>query len=625
MSSRQSMLSGTDYRSSNLSPADIIRNCIMQALESSAADDLLKTLASSEWTKEYALCRVGEILQEHLKPMADRIGKEGLLPCKSCKEKDLIIETIKQQADSRANSNGVLNASNKTLSKQLEEAVFTKTTLDHQNSKLKEELASYTETLTFLKKDRHKLEVEVSQLQKKLMEVTSKCTKLTENNEKANMEKDQVQNESEKIEKLYKNERRKAANLERELEQIQYTHSQLVKTSSSEVSALKDHINLLKADNLALQAQVGNLSAELCSKVDDEKKETHRISKKLRELECQFDGLKVINDTLEKKVEFYKTQLITVGNSNASLAIDKDMLQDDHKRLLSNPEDSGSPYNRIVKANPFESFSSFNNKKVRELNLDIRDSTGEEFSEVKKPAGKGEAEILRSQNQRLRMKLSAMLMQVRHLHELLKVEIKSNKQEIATMKTILFKGFETLSHKVRMGFRRTRILGGKENIHPGDRLSNERESSSFVPYSDARKGCIETVITKKSCSRSPGFTTDQTNPSYHDAGLKRLGISPRRNRGLQEIAGVSPSRSLKKMHFYGKPESEEIVTQEFRLNSPNKSQRGLPTQYGKHVGDPGIERLEGNVQARVGSVSRRKARWEEASDDIMYRLHHRQC
>lgn len=619
VSSRQSMNSGADYRSNSVSPPDVIRNCIMHALESSSSDALLKCLAGSEWTREYALCRVGEILQEHLKPLAIQISKDGFAPCKSCKEKQRIIDTHIQQAESRANSNGVLNSSNKTLSKQLDEAIFMKNSMENQILKLKEEIGSNAEHITELKRDRHRLEVEMGQLEKKLVDTSTRYQKVTENTDKVFLERDQMQNESDKIEKLYKNERRKAANLERELEQIQYSYAQLQKNSTAEMGSLRDHINLLKADNLSLQSQVASLTAEQGSKVDDEKKETMKIMKKLKDLECQFDGLKVINETLEHKVEFYKTQLLQ-GNASNSAVLAKEVLNEEAKKILITEESMGSRNSNRVNKHPFESFSSFNNRKIREINLEIRDSFGDDFngSRMKYDSNKF-ADRLKAENERLKIKLSTLLMQVRHLKELIKVEVSSNRQEMVTIRTIMVKSLETLSHKVRIGFRRNKMIN-ERSYKPA--FSPVFENTvKHVKYSDDRKENIETMETRKyQDHKTPlrNFDNRGSYPINNDPYRRdQSNMSPLRSQmSKKRIPELSESRSASKLHMYGRQDyKDDTHTRDHKISSPAMSPSRQSTHYYKHTID---HRPADN---RTPNRGHRKAEWENVGDDIMHHLH----
>jgi hypothetical protein len=613
------MNSGVDYRSNSVSPPDVIRNCIMYALESSSSDALLKCLAGSEWTREYALCRVGEILQEHLKPLAAQISKDGFSPCKSCKEKDRIIDNHIQHVESRVNSNGVLNSSNKTLSKQLDEAIFMKNSMEDQILKLKEELGSNAEHITELKRDRHRLEVEMGQLEKKLVDTSTRYQKVTENTDKVFMERDQMQNESDKIEKLYKNERRKAANLERELEQIQYSHTHLQKNSTAEMSSLRDHINLLKADNLSLQSQVASLTAEQGSKVDDEKKETTKILKKLKDLECQFDGLKVINETLEHKLEFYKSQLL-LGNASNSALLAKEVLNEEAKKIWTNEESMGSRNSNRINKNPFESFSSFNNRKVREINVEIRDSFGDDFngSRMKYDTNKF-SDRLRAENDRLKIKLSTLLMQIRHLKELVKVEVSSNRQELITIRTIMVKSLETLSHKVRIGFRRNKIFN--ERSYKSTFSPVFENTVKHVKYSDDRKENIEPMDTRRYHDRKTPLRNIDNRGSYplnsdpyrrDQSNMSPLRAQISKNRVLE----LSEPRSANKLHMYGRQDyNDDTYPRDHRILSPARSPSRQAAHYYKYTTD---HRAADN---RTPNRGHRKAEWENVGDDIMHHLH----
>lgn len=613
-SSKHSVSLNHESRGQALITADTIRNCIMEALASSSADDLLRCLAGSDWTRDYALCRVGELLQEYLRPLisagsplTQSYAASLHAACKACKEKDAAIAYYKQQANApHSMVSNTSHASHKSLAKQLEDTSFVKQALEQQVVRLKEELQATADSISMLKSDRVKADIAFSELQKKVVEAQAKAAKASEDIEKADREKETTLAEVDKIERLYKNERRRAANLERELEQLQYTYGQLHKNSTAEISSLREHISLLKTDNLSLTSQIATLTSEINLKAEEERKETIKISKKLKELESQFDGLKVVNDSLEKKVEFYKEQLQKAGARQSGTHFDYAANLDHQKSINHFQEESVHESAKAMRANPFESFSSFNNRRVKELNLEVREASVDQFDNLQKFTSAKQVLSLKAENERLKIKLATLLMQIKHLKELFKGEVNTSRQELSNLRIYLFNSLEGVAQKVRLFSRRTKLLNEKDSksrafqkVDASPRYQNigtQNKENRYQIYSPSnrreipdRNPPLPTKLPREVAPRSP----------YFDRSAKR-GVERQTTTG-----------SFKKLHFFGKQDPEEIETRAFRLTSPLKSP----------VKNVSYSRWNPDDDARRNcSYEETHENWEQLGDDIIQKL-----
>jgi chromosome segregation ATPase len=612
-SSKQSASIHHDSRQIGLITAETIRNCIMDALASSSADELLRCLAGSEWTRDYALCRVGELIQDYLRPLImagsnsqQPFSSGGGVNCKGCKEKEAALGYYKQQASANMNQQGPISqASMKSLAKQLEDTTFTKEALEEQVSRLKEELQATADGISHLKADRVKSDIACCDWQKKVVEAQARVAKACEDAERAERDRETTLTEAEKIERLYKNERRRAANLERELEQLQYTYGQLHKNSSAEISSLREHISLLKIDNLSLTNQINTLSSEINSKADEEKKETIKIMKKLKELESQFDGLKILNDSLEKKVDFYKDQLMKSGNKITTTHFDYTP-QEPIKTNHSQHEDSVQGSAKGLRSNPFESFSSFNNRRVKELNLEIREASADQFENLQKFTSCKQVQALKAENERLKIKLSTVLMQIKHLKELFKVELNTSRQELDNLKSFLFNSFQGLAQKVRLQSRRLKLLFEKESKsrvqmnfdHPPkfSRHFEENKENRYHLHSPSKR--------KEITDKQPSSFIQ-----YHKDISPR---SPLRDRSTKRGQDQPTTGSFKKLHYFGKQEIEEIETKNFRLTSPIRSSVARSPQRRWNPDETYI---------RNHSYQETNRDWEQLGNDIIQKLH----
>lgn len=615
-SSKHSISITHDSRPAGLITAETIRNCVMDALVSSSADDLLRCLAGSDWTREYALCRVGELLQDYLRPLlgsgtAQGVNMNSAGGCKACKEKDKQLAYLRHQQSTVSQNLYVASgpsAHDKQLSKQLEEAIYLKSAMEQQLQRLKEELQVNTETISTLKSDRIKADIAGGEWQKKITEAMTKANKAVEDAEHASQERDSALAEADKLERLYKNERRRAANLERELEQLQYTHNQLLKNSGAEITSLREHVSLLKADNLSLITQVSTLSTELNSKSEEEKKETNKLSKKLKDLECQFDGLKVTNESLEKKVEFYKEQLLKGGSKSISTTAEF-MPQDLVKSNQMHHDETVHASAKEYRGHPFESFSSFNHKRVKELNLEVREALSDNFENLQKFTSAKQVQAMKAEIERLRIKLGTVLMQVKHLKELFKVEISTNRQELGNLRGFLFNTMESLSQKFRLQSRRMKILHEKETKVRGPPIPDLPTKNKYLNYGEDRK---ERMYERSSPPRQRDNSSRNIN-TYLNHQKDYTPKSPLKSHSNKRPYDQQPATpgSFKKFHNFGKPETDEAETKGFKFGSPLRSPARSSPYRRAHPDDD--SRRNRRYNDSYGD-------WEQLGNDIIQKL-----
>lgn len=387
-------------------------------------------------------------------------------------------ETIRQLKDS-----------NDALSRRADEMEFAKRNIEDHMVTLKTEITDTNEMNTQLKRQKHGLEIELIELSNKLAEITIKANRQKEEVEKTNVDSEYLKSEFDKLEKLYKTEKRKSSNMERELDQIKYSHDMLHKNTNEEIKSLRDHNSGLKNENKGLQEKLEVQFKEMQQRLEEERKNNIKGIKRIKELENEEETLLLQVESLNQKVEFYKHQLQTNNNANN--------YSDGLDRKSQSLQDSVRDGDHRGYRNNFESFSSFH--KVKEISLGIKDDrdssacrmdTGSKF-DYKRTGGFRD---YRLENSALRNKLSTLQIQVTHLREVLRMENANLRQELTLVKNALFKGLEILSTRVRMNVRRFNAdkaisqygekVGGKSYLSPSGKYQNFeqreiRQSSSM--------------------------------------------------------------------------------------------------------------------------------------------------
>lgn len=295
-----------------------------------------------------------------------------------------------------------------TMTRKVEDLEFSKGTVEEHLKTLKDEIKETCEKNTELKREKHMLEVEAMELGNKYSETQVERNRIKEDNEKMGNERDYLRIEYEKLEKQVKIEKRKTSNLERELDQMKYSHDTLHRSTMEEIKALRDHNQMLKQEGKSLQDKIENQFKEMQVRLEEERKNGLRGLKKIKEMENEEENLRLQVESLLKKVEFFKAQ----------------QKQDSVQARV----DSRDSYAEKQK---FDSFSSFQ-KRVKEIGIAPQED-------------KKHFRSWKNENDALRIKLSTIALQMGHIKEIYRKECQYFKQEISNLKTSLFQSLQMLT------------------------------------------------------------------------------------------------------------------------------------------------------------------------------------
>ncbi len=374
-------------------------------------------------------------------------------------------ETIRQLKDSNDN-----------LARKSDEMEFAKRNIEDHMVALKTEITDTNELNTLLKREKHGLEIELIELNNKLAEITIKANRQKEDSEKTNIDSEYLKTEFDKLEKLYKAEKRKSSNLERELDQVKYSHDMLHKNTNEEIRSLRDHNTGLKNENRSLQEKLESQFREMQQRIDEERKSNLKNSKRVKELENEEENLKLQVESLLQKVDFYKQQL-----QNGFQGITPQHLYSENNERKSQSLQESMRDAPDRPRNNFESFSSFHNK-VKEITLGIKEDKDSQVMRLDNNYKRAPSfRDIKAENEALRAKLSTIQIQLTHFKEVFKLEQGNLKQELAMLKNHLFKALELIATRVRMNVRR--VVVEKTAPYIGERpcKSYLSPSSKYLP------------------------------------------------------------------------------------------------------------------------------------------------
>jgi myosin heavy subunit len=374
-------------------------------------------------------------------------------------------ETIRQLKDS-----------NDALARKSDEMEFAKRNIEDHMLALKTEINDTNELNTLLKREKHGLEIELIELNNKLAEITIKANRQKEESEKTNVDSEYLRAEFDKLEKLFKAEKRKSSNLERELDQVKYSHDMLHKNTNEEIRSLRDHNTGLKNENRSLQEKLESQFREMQQRIDEERKANIKNSKRVKELENEEENLRLQVESLLQKVDFYKQQLQAgFQGINPQHLYSENNERKSHSLQESMREAPDRPRNN------FESFSSFHHK-VKEITLGIKEDKEPSIMRLENSYKRAPSfRDVKAENEALKAKLSTVLIQLSHLKEVFKLEQSNLKQELAILKNHLFKALELVATRVRMNVRRAVVERPAPYIGERPCKSYLSPSSKYLP------------------------------------------------------------------------------------------------------------------------------------------------
>lgn len=271
----------------------------VEVLQSSFCDD----------EKHGFLLRENKRLKDEIEVLTSRFVETQKIKTSICLPPEEIEKLSKLE-----HSNKLLKEKHDQIAQRLDEAVLMKHSLESHNNSLKNELATLSDSNSQLRRELHQLEVELLDVKSKLAEQNSISNHFKESLNKKKEELDLMKKEVEDIEKTLKGEKRKSASLETELEKIRYTHDLMHKTISQESKSLRDQNTAIRSENKVLTDKIENIFKEYNTKLEDEKKNTSKFQKTLKELENENDSLKVLVDSLQQKVDFFKQHVALMDN-----------------------------------------------------------------------------------------------------------------------------------------------------------------------------------------------------------------------------------------------------------------------------------------------------------------------
>src|SRR3990167_2427502 len=411
------------------------------------------------------------------------------------------------------------------LERKLDESEFNRKTLEEHIINLKREIGEGVDLTSTVKKEKHQLELQLIECHNKIGELTVRANFAKEQLEKIQTENDFAKNEIEKLEKVLKADKRKTCNLERELDQVKYSHDLLSKQSSEELKSLREQNTLFKTETKTLHERLESQYKELQAKLDEERKNANKAREKSKILESDNESLKLEVESLQQKVIFYKAQGLGSTQSKQDVAGFGEMEPEYHESRKSRKSDK------------FESFASFH-RNVKEIDVRIKEDH-QSGSSLKKET--------------LNVQLATLRMKIVHLKEVFKIENNSIRREVTDLKTLLAHQIETLVAKMRINMRRVRNNSPGNSKTVGKSYSNmpifERENLREISNNQMHSygGIQRPYYEEKSNYRS---ALQEHSPSYEQyqrpTGL--IGPDYFENRMKSSYSGFPETPSTRFVH-----------------------------------------------------------------------------
>lgn len=445
-----------------------------------------------------------------------------------------------------------LKETNESMERKVEEAEYNKRTIEEYMMSLKQEVQEMSDVVSSLKREKHGIEVELIDCNNKITDTSLKLNMQKENMERVVLENEYMKSEMEKLEKNYKTEKRKTTSLERELDQVKYSHEVLLKNSNEELRNLKDHNLLLKTENKTMQEKLELQFREMQSKLDEERKVSVRLREQAKMHENQNETMKLEIESLLQKVNFYKQQGLSGGQ---------------HSGLMHQNANSsgivgtfGHSDSEKGRTGGFESFASFQ-KRVKEIDVRIK-----EDSRTNSRDGRHMIEPETS-----KVRLTTLRLQVNHLKELFKAENSALKQELSDLKNFLYKGLESLALRLRMNSRKMQRASSRIGLTSGVRTEEGRDYSRRN-YDRLGLG-------------GGGYMDRENIGDYHNRNLDYSNSKPHLH--YDRSTGVATNQSTPKS-------SRHLAGREYRPNLSPSSSRHTPVR--KAAGSTSAFRVDDNIK-----------------------------
>lgn len=197
----------------------------------------------------------------------------------------------------------------------IEQTRFCLEEVEKMKNSLKEQVKDLTGKLNILEKEKAEMYIKCQGLNQKVSDLKIKDSLLKDEIAKNEKKLEFLEKEYTESQNELKIQRRTSCALERESDQINFA----LKTNELELAqiteSLKDQISKLKADkaNLSMRLQVS--LDEVQKKLESERQLHIRTKNRLQILEESEEKLKILNENLTKKVDFFKTQTLNTKSS----------------------------------------------------------------------------------------------------------------------------------------------------------------------------------------------------------------------------------------------------------------------------------------------------------------------
>lgn len=192
---------------------------------------------------------------------------------------------------------------------QSEDLVYKNSQLNQKATKLMQELKESKTQISEYKRQNQIFEDSLSTKDDQIRELTEAVSNLEEKILRLQEEIVEEQNKNKDNNKVLKLERREKANIERELDQLQFLHENYTKEKEETDSLKNKELESLRFQKINLENKIITSCRDFEIRIEEEREKRGTSDSKLQILTDQLSDSQIITESSQKRSEFYKKKM----------------------------------------------------------------------------------------------------------------------------------------------------------------------------------------------------------------------------------------------------------------------------------------------------------------------------
>lgn len=369
-----------------------------------------------------------------------------------------------------------------------------------------------------------------------------------------------------------KNERRKAATLERELDQLKFSSEAATRESNELLVGLKAQINHLKGENESLAKRLQKSITENQRKLDFERVEHRKTKEDLRICLENEENMLIQIDNLSKKVKFFKANTYSKPNSSQKKSSERVSLIETSRikqyiRLLTDKVKALKIQHKKEKSQLLEEIKFHQSSiisKIDVLFIRVREESKKNKYLMKElDREKKDHETLKN----IHEKFSVKFRSEKSLSKMTALEFSSN---------CLYDSNQTFDKDKKSSFKK------KPSKNHMISMSNLRNSDYNYDFRDMKKSKLNSNSINSSSSvhfRSSVVKNSLGAKDYNTRQKETLNIQERISRLRKKSNDSSRDVSSRRIDVYNREKTTEVPKLSFTEDQENHNRSNRSTEY----------------------------------------------